>query len=76
MIESNCEWSCVTTPAERIERAFDDAHVVIAGYLEPGSRNAEETVNQLITILDNHELYEAIVWLLKAEGRAVILVPT
>jgi hypothetical protein len=63
------------TPAERIEKAFDDAHVVIAGYLEPGPQNAEETVNQLITILDNHELYEAVVWMLKAEGRAPSLVP-
>jgi hypothetical protein len=55
-------------PAERIEKAFDDAHVVIAGYLEPGPRNAEETVHQLITILDNDELCEAIVSLLKAGG--------
>jgi len=30
------------TPAERIEKVFDDAHVVIANYLEPGPRNAEE----------------------------------
>jgi hypothetical protein len=63
------------TSAERIEKAFNDAHVVIAEYLQPGPRNPEETVNQLITILDNHELYEAVVWMLKAEGRAPALAP-
>ena len=60
------------TPAERIEKAFDDAHVVIAEYLQPGPRNSEETVNQLINILDNHELYEAVVWMLKAERPTVV----
>lgn len=64
------------TPAERIEKAFDDAHVVIAEYLEPGPRDPEKTVNQLITILDHHELYEAVVWMLKAEGQAPALAPT
>jgi hypothetical protein len=24
------------TPAERIEKAFDDAHIVIGDYLQPG----------------------------------------
>jgi hypothetical protein len=42
------------TPAERIEKAFDGAHhVVIADYLEPGPRSAEETLNQLISIIDD-----------------------
>jgi hypothetical protein len=63
------------TPAERIERTFDDAHVVIADYLEPGPRNAEETVDRLIRILDDRGLYDAIVELLKAEGRAPTLAP-
>ena len=49
------------TPAERINKAFDDAHVVIADYLEPGPRNAEETLNQLISIIDDHERYDALV---------------
>ena len=63
------------TPAERIEKAFEDAHVVIADYLEPGPRNTEETLDQLIGIIDDRELYEAIVELLKAEGREPTLVP-
>jgi hypothetical protein len=44
------------TPAKQIERAFDDAHVVIAEYLQPGPRNAEATVDQLIKIFDRKEL--------------------
>jgi len=63
------------TPAERIDKAFDDAHVVIADYLEPGPRNVEETLNQLISIIDDHELYEALVELLKAAGPEPTLSP-
>ena len=63
------------TPAKRIEKAFDDAHVVIADYLEPGPRNAEETLNQLIRIIDDEELHVAVVELLKAEGREPTLAP-
>jgi hypothetical protein len=63
------------TPAERIEKSFDDAHVAIADYLEPGPRNAEESLDQLIRIIDDRELYDAIVEVLKAEGRAPTLAP-
>jgi hypothetical protein len=63
------------TPAERIEKAFDDAHVVIADYLQPGPRNAEETLNQLIRVIDDRELYDAIVEILRAEGRQISLAP-
>ena len=31
------------TPAERIDKAFDDAHVVIADYLEPAARTCVPT---------------------------------
>jgi hypothetical protein len=61
------------TPAERIEKVFDDRIVVIANYREPGPRDAEETLNQLIQIIE--ELYDAMGELLKAEGRAPNLVP-
>jgi hypothetical protein len=37
--------------------------------------DAVETLNQLIYIIDDRELYAAIVELLKAEGRAPNLVP-
>jgi hypothetical protein len=38
-------------------------------------RDAEETLNQLIQIIDDQELYDAIGELLKAKGRAPSLVP-
>jgi hypothetical protein len=56
------------TPAERIEKAFNDAHVVLAAYYEPGPRNCEETLDRLMRILDNRELYTALVALLRAEN--------
>jgi hypothetical protein len=63
------------TPAERIEKAFVDAHVVIGDYLQPGPRDAEETLNQLIRVIDDRELYDAIVEILRAEGREISLAP-
>jgi len=63
------------TPAERIEKAFDDAHVVLAAYYEPGPRNCEETLDQLMRILDNHDLYNALVELLRAENPARSFAP-
>jgi hypothetical protein len=74
-IESTVSGVAYMTPAKRIEKAFDDAHVVIAAYLEPGPRNAEQTLDQLIQIIDDRELYDALVKLLKAEGRAPSLAP-
>jgi hypothetical protein len=44
------------SPAERIEKTFNDAHVVLAAYYEPGPRNCEETLDQLMRILDNRDL--------------------
>jgi hypothetical protein len=64
------------TPAKRIEKAFDDAHVVITEYLQPGPRNAEATVGQLIKILDRKELHDALVGLLRNEREEPTLVPT
>ena len=64
------------TPAKQIEKAFDDAHVVVAEYLQPGPRNAEATVDQIIKILDRKDLYDALVALLRNEGEEPTLVPT
>jgi hypothetical protein len=60
------------TPAERIEKAFEDSHVVIANYLQPGPRNAEETMDQLIRILDNRELHDALVQLRTVEQTTLV----
>jgi hypothetical protein len=48
------------TPAEKIEAAYNQASTVIAEYLEPGPRDAERTLNDLIAILDRDELCDAI----------------
>jgi hypothetical protein len=64
------------TPAERIEKAFNDSHLVIADYLEPGPRDADEALRHLVGIIDNREVYDAIVELLRAEGRDITLVPS
>jgi hypothetical protein len=61
--------------AQKIEKSFDDAHVVIANYLQPGPRNAEESMNEMIRVLDDRDLFDAIVELLKAEGREPTLAP-
>jgi hypothetical protein len=63
------------TPAERIEKVFDDAHCGNCELSGAMPRDAEETLNQLIQIIDNRELYDAMGELLKAEGRAPNLVP-
>jgi hypothetical protein len=58
-----------------LKKPLTTAHVVVANYREPGPRDAEGTLNQLIQIIDNQELYDAMGELLKAEGRAPKLVP-
>ena len=55
------------TPVKLVEKAFDDAQLAISEYLQPGRRDAEKTVEQLIAILDDPNLYGAIVELLEAE---------
>jgi hypothetical protein len=49
------------TPAEQIEKSYNDATTAIAEYLQPGgNRNAEKTLDKLIAILDREDLCEAI----------------
>jgi hypothetical protein len=52
------------SPAERIEKAFNDGNLVIADYLQPGARDPDETLRQLIGVIDNREVYDAVVELL------------
>jgi hypothetical protein len=42
------------TPAQRSAKAFNDPHLVISGYLQPGQRD-EETLRKLISVIDNRE---------------------
>jgi hypothetical protein len=53
---------------ERMLRAVEQAQDVLARYVEPGPRDAEQTVNALMTILDDSNLVEA-VWELDPAAR-------
>ena len=53
---------------ERVLRAAEKAQGVLARYVEPGPRDAEKTVNDLMTILDDSDLVEA-VWELDPAAR-------
>jgi hypothetical protein len=71
----SCKLECITTPAERIEKAFNDAQLVIADYLQPGPRDPDETLRQLISVIDNREVYDAVIVLLIAEKPERSFVP-
>ena len=53
---------------ERVLRAVEQAQDLLARYVEPGPRDAEKTVNDLMTILDDSDLVEA-VWELDPAAR-------
>jgi hypothetical protein len=48
------------TDQERINEALREAGKIIAAYLAPGHRNAEQTINRLIAVLDTQELVAAL----------------
>jgi hypothetical protein len=54
------------SPRQVIEKAFDDAHVVVAEYLQPGPQNQEATIDRLIRILERKELFDALTVLVPA----------
>ena len=45
---------------ELIIRAVREAQLVLASYIEPGPRDAEATINTLLTILDSNGLVAAV----------------
>jgi hypothetical protein len=48
------------TDQQTVVVALREAGRIIAEYLEPGPRNTDETMNQLIAALDNHDLARAL----------------
>ena len=52
--------------------ALRKASRIIANYLEPGPRDADETITQLITVLDNQGLWRALDRLEKGHGLRVV----
>jgi hypothetical protein len=51
--------------------AFNEAGRIIADYLEPGPRNADKTIQQLISILDRQDLAAAMTLLENGHGLRV-----
>jgi hypothetical protein len=44
---------------ERVTRAVKEAQAVLARYVEPGPRDCEKTINDLLAVLDDERLLKA-----------------
>jgi hypothetical protein len=45
---------------KRITTAVRDAQLLLAGYIELAPRDCEKTINELMNILDDYQLIEAL----------------
>lgn len=48
------------TDQQLIVRAIREVQLILAGYVEPGPRDAEKTINDLLSILDRNDVVEAV----------------
>jgi hypothetical protein len=48
------------TPEKRVLLAIESAQDILAQYVAPGKRNAEETMAALLTVLDDDEVVQAV----------------
>lgn len=48
------------TNDDKVRKALVEAQKILAAYIEPGRRDAEETVSRLITMLDDEDLVRAL----------------
>lgn len=46
-------------PPDRVTKAVKEAQAVLARYIEPGLRDCQKTINDLVDVLDDEELVEA-----------------
>ena len=60
------------TDQERVISTLRLAGQIIGEYLEPGPRDAEETLARLIALLDSQDLARAIARLEKVQGLRVV----
>ena len=44
------------TDQELVVRAVREAQILLAAYIEPGPRDADATINRLLSILDRNDL--------------------
>jgi hypothetical protein len=47
-------------PQKRVTDAVEKAQDILARYVEPGPRGCENTINQLMDVLDDTQLIEAV----------------
>ena len=45
--------------ADRVRETVKQTQVILASYVEPGSRDCNKTINDLLDVLDDEELIEA-----------------
>jgi hypothetical protein len=60
------------TDQERVLSTLRLAGEIIGEYLEPGPRDAEQTLSRLIAVLDNQDLARALDRLEKGHGLRVV----
>jgi hypothetical protein len=60
------------TDQQLLIAAFHEAGWVVAEYLEPGPRDADKTIQKLISILDRQDLAEAMARLENVHGLRVV----
>lgn len=48
------------TPDERMRKALVEAQAILGKYIQPGKRDCESAVNELLKVLDDEELLAAI----------------
>lgn len=48
------------TPVKRITTAVRDAQAILAAHTEPGPRDTQTTINELLNILDDYQLLEVL----------------
>ncbi|SPP97039.1 MULTISPECIES: hypothetical protein [Bradyrhizobium] len=47
-------------PERRVAKALEDAQGILARYVEPGHRDCEQTINQLLDVLDDETVVQAL----------------
>jgi hypothetical protein len=53
-------WSCVMKDQDRINEAVVRAQKVLGEYIEPGPRDCEQTINNLLDVLDDQKVADAV----------------
>ena len=47
-------------PEQRVAKALEEAHGILARHVEPGPRDCEQTINKLLDVLDDEAVVQAL----------------